>query len=135
MFPTVSGVDRFSDDIEEMIGQRPGWYWRLCWKFVSPCFLLVSPTMKREIAEDDIMKPLQVMVWNSLLQFMVVVSFATFNPPVYGSYIFPPWANMMGWCLAMSSMSMVPLYAIYKLCILPGKFCNVSSTANVGFFS
>lgn len=57
---------------------------------------------------------------------MVVVSFATFNPPVYGSYTFPPWANMVGWCLAMSSMSMVPLYAIYKLCILPGKFCNVS---------
>lgn len=25
-----------------MIGQRPGKYWRLCWKFVSPCFLLVS---------------------------------------------------------------------------------------------
>uniref|UniRef100_A0AAQ4QQN0 Transporter n=1 Tax=Gasterosteus aculeatus aculeatus TaxID=481459 RepID=A0AAQ4QQN0_GASAC len=81
------GVDRFSDDIEEMIGQRPGLYWRLCWKFVSPCFLL----------------------------FMVVVSFATFNPPNYGTYSFPPWANMVGWCLAISSMSMVPLYAIYKL--------------------
>ena len=38
---SISGVDRFSDDIEEMIGQRPGLYWRLCWKFVSPCFLLV----------------------------------------------------------------------------------------------
>uniref|UniRef100_A0A8D2ZQH4 Transporter n=1 Tax=Scophthalmus maximus TaxID=52904 RepID=A0A8D2ZQH4_SCOMX len=92
------GVDRFSDDIEEMIGQRPGLYWRLCWKFVSPCFLL----------------------------FMVVVSFATFNPPNYGSYVFPPWANSVGWCLAMSSMTMVPLYAIYKLCTLQGKFCNVS---------
>ncbi|GLD56528.1 sodium-dependent dopamine transporter isoform X1, partial [Lates japonicus] len=90
------GVDRFSDDIEEMIGQRPGRYWRLCWKFVSPCFLL----------------------------FMVVVSFATFNPPNYGSYMFPPWANMVGWCLAISSMTMVPLYAIYKLCTLPGKFCD-----------
>uniref|UniRef100_A0A671XP83 Transporter n=1 Tax=Sparus aurata TaxID=8175 RepID=A0A671XP83_SPAAU len=78
------GVDRFSDDIEEMIGQRPGMYWRLCWKFVSPCFLL----------------------------FMVCVSFATFNPPNYGSYTFPPWANMVGWCLAMSSMAMVPLYCI-----------------------
>ncbi|KAM7420413.1 hypothetical protein PAMA_014908 [Pampus argenteus] len=90
------GVDRFSDDIEEMIGQRPGRYWRLCWKFVSPCFLL----------------------------FMVVVSFATFNPPSYGSYTFPPWANVVGWCLAISSMTMVPLYAIYKLCTLPGKFCD-----------
>ncbi|KAJ3597854.1 hypothetical protein NHX12_001370 [Muraenolepis orangiensis] len=90
------GVDRFSDDIEEMIGHRPGLYWRLCWKFVSPCFLL----------------------------FMVVVSFATFNPPSYGSYTFPTWANMVGWCLAISSMIMVPLYAVYKLCSLPGKFCD-----------
>uniref|UniRef100_A0A8C8E389 Transporter n=1 Tax=Oryzias sinensis TaxID=183150 RepID=A0A8C8E389_9TELE len=81
------GVDRFSDDIKEMIGHRPGRYWRLCWKFVSPCFLL----------------------------FMVVVSFATFNPPNYGSYMFPPWANMLGWCLAMSSMTMVPLYTRWRL--------------------
>uniref|UniRef100_A0A8C7G6V7 Transporter n=1 Tax=Oncorhynchus kisutch TaxID=8019 RepID=A0A8C7G6V7_ONCKI len=74
----------------------PGLYWRLCWKFVSPCFLL----------------------------FMVVVSFATFNPPNYGTYTFPIWANMIGWCLAISSMTMVPLYAIYKMCTLPGKFCD-----------
>uniref|UniRef100_A0A8C1T3G7 Transporter n=1 Tax=Cyprinus carpio TaxID=7962 RepID=A0A8C1T3G7_CYPCA len=80
------GVDRFSDDIQEMIGQRPGLYWRLCWKFVSPCFLL----------------------------FMVVVSFATFNPPKYGSYYFPAWATMLGWCLSISSMIMVPLYAFYN---------------------
>uniref|UniRef100_A0A672L786 Transporter n=1 Tax=Sinocyclocheilus grahami TaxID=75366 RepID=A0A672L786_SINGR len=90
------GVDRFSDDIQEMIGQRPGLYWRLCWKFVSPCFLL----------------------------FMVVVSFATFNPPKYGSYYFPTWATMLGWCLSISSMIMVPLYAIYKFCSLPGSFCD-----------
>lgn len=59
---------------------------------------------------------------------MVVVSFATFNPPVYDSYMFPPWANMVGWCLAMSSMTLVPFYAIYKLCTLPGKFCDVSQS-------
>ncbi|MBN3322922.1 SC6A3 protein, partial [Atractosteus spatula] len=92
------GVDRFSDDIKEMIGHRPGLYWRLCWKFVSPCFLL----------------------------FMVVVSFATFNPPYYGTYVFPVWANMIGWCVAISSMTMVPIYAIYKFCVLPGTFRDVS---------
>lgn len=35
------GVRQFSDDIKQMTGQRPSLYWRLCWKFVSPCFLLV----------------------------------------------------------------------------------------------
>ncbi|KAG5857132.1 sodium-dependent dopamine transporter isoform X1 [Anguilla anguilla] len=90
------GVDRFSDDIQEMIGHRPGLYWRICWKFVSPCFLL----------------------------FMLGVSFATSNPPGYDTYVFPMWANILGWCLAISSMTMVPLYALYKLCTLPGSFCD-----------
>lgn len=36
-----AGVRQFSDDIQQMTGQRPSLYWRLCWKFVSPCFLLV----------------------------------------------------------------------------------------------
>lgn len=36
-----AGVDRFSNDIHQMMGFKPGLYWRLCWKFVSPAFLLV----------------------------------------------------------------------------------------------
>ncbi|MGH0177206.1 UNVERIFIED_CONTAM: hypothetical protein FKN15_010023 [Acipenser sinensis] len=90
------GVGRFSDDIEEMIGHRPGLYWRMCWKYVSPLFLLC----------------------------MVVISFGTFKPPYYGTYVFPVWANIIGWCVAISSMAMVPIYAIYKLCVLPGTFRN-----------
>uniref|UniRef100_A0A8I3PQT8 Transporter n=2 Tax=Canis lupus familiaris TaxID=9615 RepID=A0A8I3PQT8_CANLF len=83
---------QFSDDIKQMTGQRPSLYWRVCWKFVSPCFLL----------------------------FVVVVSIVTFRPPHYGAYIFPEWANALGWAIATSSMSMVPIYAAYKFCSLPG---------------
>ncbi|XP_037385569.1 sodium-dependent dopamine transporter [Talpa occidentalis] len=86
------GVRQFSEDIKQMTGQRPSLYWRLCWKFVSPCFLL----------------------------FVVVVSIVTFRPPHYGTYIFPEWANTLGWTIAASSMSMVPIYAAYKFCSLPG---------------
>ncbi|XP_069913023.1 sodium-dependent dopamine transporter [Oryctolagus cuniculus] len=88
------GVGQFSDDIKQMTGQRPSLYWRLCWKLVSPCFLL----------------------------FMVVVSIVTFRPPRYGAYIFPDWANALGWAIAVSSMAMVPIYAAYKFCSLPGSF-------------
>lgn len=42
MFTSLPGVDRFSEDIQQMMGFKPGLYWRLCWKFVSPAFLLVS---------------------------------------------------------------------------------------------
>lgn len=34
----VSG--RFCDDIEWMTGRRPGLYWRVTWKFISPLLLL-----------------------------------------------------------------------------------------------
>lgn len=53
-------------------------------------------------------------------QFVVVVSIATFRPPHYGAYVFPEWANVLGWAIAASSMSVVPIYAAYKLCSLPG---------------
>ncbi|XP_023939341.1 sodium-dependent neutral amino acid transporter B(0)AT3 [Bicyclus anynana] len=36
----VYGVKRFADDIELMTGQRPGIYWLICWKYLSPLAML-----------------------------------------------------------------------------------------------
>jgi SNF family Na+-dependent transporter len=38
------GLDRFTQDVEAMIGSKPGLYWRICWKFISPTFIIVGPT-------------------------------------------------------------------------------------------
>ncbi|XP_038610042.1 sodium-dependent noradrenaline transporter [Tachyglossus aculeatus] len=86
------GVDRFSDDIQQMMGFKPGLYWRLCWKFVSPAFLL----------------------------FVVIVSIINFKPLTYDEYVFPLWANYIGWGIALSSMILVPGYAIYKFLSMAG---------------
>ncbi|KAM5138043.1 sodium-dependent noradrenaline transporter [Mantella aurantiaca] len=88
------GVDRFSDDIYRMLGFKPGLYWRLCWKFVSPAFLL----------------------------FVVITSIVTYLPISYDDYKFPPWANRTGWAIALSSMLLVPIYFIYKFFTVPGTF-------------
>ncbi|XP_078524472.1 sodium-dependent noradrenaline transporter [Lissotriton helveticus] len=88
------GVDRFSEDIEQMMGFKPGLYWRLCWKFVSPAFLL----------------------------FVVIVSIITFKPLTYDEYTYPLWANRIGWGIAMSSMILVPAYIIYKFLTVRGSF-------------
>lgn len=32
----VYGLKRFADDIEMMTGSRPGLYWLICWKYLSP---------------------------------------------------------------------------------------------------
>lgn len=37
-----SGVTQFCNDVKEMLGFSPGWYWRICWVAISPLFLLVS---------------------------------------------------------------------------------------------
>ncbi|XP_036166406.1 inactive sodium-dependent neutral amino acid transporter B(0)AT3 isoform X1 [Myotis myotis] len=36
----VYGMERFCDDIEWMTGRRPGLYWRVTWKVISPLLLL-----------------------------------------------------------------------------------------------
>ncbi|KAG5270066.1 hypothetical protein AALO_G00188280 [Alosa alosa] len=88
------GVDRFSEDIERMMGFKPGLYWRICWKFVSPAFLL----------------------------FVVIASIVTSTGLKHDDYTFPWWSNVVGWSIAMSSMMFVPLYAIYKFLSVPGSF-------------
>ncbi|KAI4501707.1 hypothetical protein M0802_003042 [Mischocyttarus mexicanus] len=36
----VYGLKRFADDIELMTGNRPGLYWLICWKYLSPLAML-----------------------------------------------------------------------------------------------
>lgn len=33
-------VSRFADDIEMMTGSRPGLYWLICWKYLSPLAMI-----------------------------------------------------------------------------------------------
>ena len=35
-------MNQFCKDVQQMLGFRPSLYWRICWKIVSPFFLLVS---------------------------------------------------------------------------------------------
>ncbi|XP_060520477.1 sodium-dependent neutral amino acid transporter B(0)AT3 [Cylas formicarius] len=36
----VYGLKRFADDIEMMTGTRPGLYWLICWKYLSPLAMI-----------------------------------------------------------------------------------------------
>lgn len=37
----VPGTNRFCNDIQVMLGFSPGFFWRVCWVAICPCFLLV----------------------------------------------------------------------------------------------
>lgn len=90
----IYGNKRFCDDIKDMIGFYPGIYWQICWKFAAPLFLL----------------------------FIIVYGLMGYEPLSYEGYIYPTWANVLGWLIAMSSVAMIPGMAIYKLIVTPGTF-------------
>nr|CAD7395069.1 unnamed protein product [Timema cristinae] len=93
-FLFVSGTQRFCDDIHDMIGFSPGIYWRVCWKFLAPAFLM----------------------------FIIVYGLVGYEPLTYDEYVYPLWANVLGWFIAGSSVAMIPGMAIFKMATTPGTF-------------
>ncbi|XP_033226125.1 sodium-dependent dopamine transporter-like [Belonocnema kinseyi] len=92
----IYGTERFCDDIKDMIGFAPGIYWRVCWKFVAPIFII----------------------------FIIVYGLMGYEPLSYEDYVYPLWANILGWFIASSSVAMIPGVAIYKIIVTPGTFCQ-----------
>ncbi|XP_075210738.1 sodium-dependent noradrenaline transporter-like [Lycorma delicatula] len=88
------GLERFSNDVEAMIGHRPGPYWRICWKFISPLFII------------------------SVVMFGLLYH----EPLKYNDYEYPSWAEWLGWGLALSSILMIPAVAIKQILSTPGSF-------------
>uniref|UniRef100_A0A3P9NLA7 Transporter n=1 Tax=Poecilia reticulata TaxID=8081 RepID=A0A3P9NLA7_POERE len=89
-------VKRLSSNMEEMTGQKPNIFFRLCWLVVDPVILIFS-----------------------IIQF---------RPARYGDYVFPPWAQGVGWVIALASIIWIPLGAIHTLWVLPGSLTKVSYT-------
>ncbi|XP_061608544.1 sodium-dependent dopamine transporter isoform X3 [Phyllopteryx taeniolatus] len=88
------GASRLSDNLEEMTGKRPNIFFRLCWQIVAP-FLIT------------------VILISSIIQF---------KPARYEGYVFPPWAQGLGWLIAMASVIWIPLGTVHTLWVLPGSF-------------
>lgn len=89
----IYGVDKFVDNVRDMIGYRPALWFKLCWKYFAP-FLTGSILL--------------------MLLFDV-------KPLKYNDYYeYPAWASAIGWIMALSSIVQVPAYAIYAYMTTPG---------------
>lgn len=49
-----------------------------------------------------------------------------YEPLTYEDYVYPVWANILGWLIACSSIIMIPGIAIYKIMSTPGSIVQVS---------
>ncbi|XP_066520140.1 solute carrier family 6 member 11a [Hoplias malabaricus] len=84
----VYGAERFYKNIEDMIGYRP-------WPVVKYCWLYVTP---------------------SVCLGTFIFSLIRYSPLKFNkTYFYPWWAYVLGWFLALSSLSLIPITMIYKL--------------------
>jgi len=80
------GVRKFSADLRFMLGVEPSFYWKFCWAFCSPVFLV----------------------------FIFSFSMTVFKEPKMGPNEYPVWAIQIGWLLLASVVLPIPTVAIYK---------------------
>lgn len=60
------------------------------------------------------------------LMFITVYGLIGYEPLSYEGYVYPAWANILGMCIAGSSIIMIPLVAIIKILMTKGTFRQVS---------
>ncbi|KAL1256244.1 hypothetical protein QQF64_011789 [Cirrhinus molitorella] len=85
----IFGAERMFDIIEDMTKSRPNYMFMLCWKYLTPLVSLVS-----------------------FIYSMVEYKPLTFNR----WYVYPDWAYALGWLLALSSIILVPGWALFRMC-------------------
>uniref|UniRef100_I3K4P8 Transporter n=1 Tax=Oreochromis niloticus TaxID=8128 RepID=I3K4P8_ORENI len=57
--------------------------------------------------------------WLIVAPVILIFSIIQFKPARYGKYVFPPWAQGVGWIIALASIIWIPLGAIHTLWVLP----------------
>ncbi|XP_035533659.1 sodium- and chloride-dependent GABA transporter 2-like isoform X1 [Morone saxatilis] len=89
----VYGAERFSANIRDMTGYSPLPVFKLCWKYLTPA--VCTATFMFSLVH-----------WTPLSLGKGVVA--------------PAWATTLGWLLTLSSVSLLPIWAIYALVTTPG---------------
>ncbi|XP_044227722.1 sodium- and chloride-dependent GABA transporter 2-like [Thunnus albacares] len=84
----VYGADRFCGNITDMIGYRPHPLMMYCWRYITPFICFGT----------------------------FIFSLVKYSPLKFSNtYVYPLWANIMGWFIATVSLSLIPLFVLYKM--------------------
>ncbi|XP_041657073.1 sodium- and chloride-dependent betaine transporter-like [Cheilinus undulatus] len=88
----VYGADRFYENITHMIGYRPFPFMKYCWSYITPFICMGT----------------------------LIFSIVKYSPLKFSNtYVYPLWANVLGWFIASVSISLIPLFVIHQ--IIKGK--------------
>ncbi|XP_034024659.1 LOW QUALITY PROTEIN: sodium- and chloride-dependent GABA transporter 2-like [Thalassophryne amazonica] len=85
----VFGTERICVIIKDMTGLHPNPFFKICWRYLTPLVSLGT----------------------------FICSLIKYQPLTFNRwYVYPTWAYVLGWVLALSSILCVPGLAVYKLC-------------------
>ncbi|KRX25196.1 Sodium- and chloride-dependent GABA transporter 1 [Trichinella nelsoni] len=98
----IFGVKKYAALYERMLGKAPSLFWKilgypasgfykLSWAFLTPACLIVG---------------------------VLIFNFLQYSTTTYGNYVYPLWAEILGWVIAFSTLLPVVLVALYKLIML-----------------
>lgn len=93
-----------------------------CCSCSDHCKLRCSPQSTAEIPHE--VSPLSFKR-SILSQVILIFSIIQFKPARYEEYVFPPWAQGVGWLIALASIIWIPLGAVHTMWVLPGSFMQV----------
>lgn len=54
-------------------------------------------------------------------QIIMIVTLNSYVPPEYGSYKYPPWAQVFGWFVAVIPLIPIPVFAYREIKIANGR--------------
>ncbi|XP_063232699.1 sodium- and chloride-dependent glycine transporter 1 [Bacillus rossius redtenbacheri] len=88
----VYGANRFLKDVQDMIGPRSrAWqfFWRWMWRIVTPSTLL----------------------------FILFFNWLEYSPVRYGTYVYPAWADAVGWLVGVFPVCVIVSMGVYKMAV------------------
>ncbi|CAG2229041.1 GAT1 [Mytilus edulis] len=88
------GVNRFFENLKSMFGYYPSVFFKFSWVVSTPALSLG----------------------------ILIFSLVKFEPVKYLEYSYPSWAHVIGAFMALSSVSLIPIYMVYKFATTPGTF-------------
>ncbi|KAH3775173.1 creatine transporter-like [Dreissena polymorpha] len=103
VFSWVYGSSRISRDLEIMLGRPMPVILRVLGSFVTPTAMLI----------------------------LLCISFSRYRPPTYGQYVYPAWAEALGWSLAFAIISPIVIVFFVRLAQADGSIIQKLKSFNV----
>ncbi|XP_077996417.1 sodium- and chloride-dependent GABA transporter ine-like [Glandiceps talaboti] len=88
----IYGAGRLSRNVKEMLGESPNIFFRVCWWVITP-----------------------------LLCTLIFLSYcASYDVVAYDDYVYPDWAEVLGWIVASLAIVWIPIGMVHAVCVAEG---------------